>query len=366
MKLLLFSDLHLDTAFNWAGSRAGQARRRGIREVLRRICALAADSGVDALCCGGDLFEHDRLSPDTGEFLRDCFASLHPLPVLLAPGNHDWYGGASPYHLTEWSPNVTVFASASLSPVALAEGFTVWGGAHLAPAGTGNFLERFAVDRAGVNVALFHGSERGGLAWQGSDKFPHAPFDADEVPRCGLAHAFVGHYHKPQEAPFHTYPGNPDPLAFGEEGSRGPVLASFDGDGSVCREWFDVSASSMTDVEVDVNGATHSGQVRAALEAALAPLKGMVRATLRGELGPEVPVVPSDLETVAPWLDALVVRADKVAPAYEIDRIAEEQTARGQFVRDVSRAAALDPDERRRVLLTGLRAFDGSADLWVE
>ena len=31
---------------------------------------------------------------------------------------------------------------------------------------------------------------------------------------------------------------------------------------------------------------------------------------------------------------------------------------RGQFVRDVLAAAELDEDDRRRVLVTGLRAFD--------
>ena len=363
--MLLFSDLHLDAAFSWAGPAAGRARRRGIRETLQRICALGPETGADAICCGGDLFEQDRLSSDTAEFLRDCFESVHPLPVLLAPGNHDWYGAASPYHATDWSPNVTVFRSTSLLPHTLGDGFTVWGGAHLAPAGTGDFLDGFEVDRGGVNVALFHGSERGGLAWQGSDKFPHAPFSSEDVPRVGLDHALVGHYHRPSAAPSHTYPGNPDPLTFGEEGRRGPVLVSFGEAGAVQRDWFEVSSCSMTDVEVDIGGAVHSGQVRAALEAALSPLSGMVRATLRGELGPGVPVVPSDLESVAPWLEALVVRADKVLPTYDVEQIAQERTVRGQFVRDVLEAPDLDSEQRRRVLRTGLRAFDGSDDLWV-
>lgn len=363
--MLLFSDLHLDAAFAWAAPEAGRARRRGIREALRRICALGTETGADAICCGGDLFEQDRLSPDTAELLRDCFESVHPLPVLLAPGNHDWYGTASPYHCTDWSPNVQVFRTSSLLPHTLADGFTVWGGAHLAPAGAGDFLEGFEVGRGGVNVALFHGSERGGLAWQGTAKFPHAPFSSEDVRRAGLHHALVGHYHRPSAAEFHTYPGNPDPLTFGEDGRRGPVLVSFGDDGVVRRDWFDVSICPMVDVEVDVGGAVHSGQVRIALEEALSPLSGMVRATLRGELGPDVPVVPSELETVAPWLEALVVRADKVLPAYDFERIAQERTVRGQFVRDVLDASDLDPEQRRRVLVTGLRAFDGSDDLWV-
>ena len=40
----------------------------------------------------------------------------------------------------------------------------------------------------------------------------------------------------------------------------------------------------------------------------------------------------------------------------------DEQTIRGQFVRDVLSSDELDQDKRRRVLVTGLRALDGRGD----
>jgi len=61
-------------------------------------------------------------------------------------------------------------------------------------------------------------------------------------------------------------------------------------------------------------------------------------------------------------LDALVPRLGRVCVAYDYDRLAEEPTVRGQFVRDVLAAAELTEDERRRVLVTGLRALDGRGD----
>ncbi len=80
------------------------------------------------------------------------------------------------------------------------------------------FSTDFRVDRGGVSVALFHGSERGGFGLQGAAKVPHAPFTAEQIPRSGLAHALVGHFHRPALGRWHTYPGNPEPLAFGETG----------------------------------------------------------------------------------------------------------------------------------------------------
>ena len=77
MKLLLFSDLHLDTHFRWAGQDAARLRRRNLRATLTKIVELADELNVDALCCGGDLYEHERFAPGywrvpAGQFRRNC------------------------------------------------------------------------------------------------------------------------------------------------------------------------------------------------------------------------------------------------------------------------------------------------------
>jgi len=365
VRFVFFSDLHLDTGFAWLGNaRSARTRRQALRQTLQRIVALARDEGVDALLCGGDLYEHERVAPDTGAALRAAFASLHPMPVFLAPGNHDWYGRESLYRRGEWTDNVHVFSKPQLEPVTLADGFTLWGAGHTTPSGTRGFLDGFQVDRDGVHVALFHGSERDALREQGETKVAHAPFAAADIPRAGLHHAFVGHYHVPRQAPYHTYPGNPDPLAFGEEGVRGAVLARVHPDGRVERETRVVGFTSVHDVAVDVTGCVTGAEIADRVAATLAARTGFARVTLRGELAAQVDVHGMDLERTAPHLEAVVVRAGDLRPGYDLDAIASEPTIRGQFVRDVM-GAQLAGDARRRVLLAGLRALDGRDDLEV-
>ncbi|MBP2354632.1 DNA repair exonuclease SbcCD nuclease subunit [Kribbella aluminosa] len=362
MKLVLFSDLHLDTPFRWAGPELARARRRALRATLRRITDLASAEQVDALLCGGDLYEHDKFSPDTAQFLRDTFAELE-LPVYLAPGNHDWYGPTSLYRQVDWSPNVHVFTEDRLTPVELAEGLTLWGAAHRAPANTDGFLERgFTVGRGGVNLALFHGSEVARLRFEESGKAPHSPFSEEEIERTGLNHAFLGHFHNPRDAERHTYPGNPDPLTFGEGGERAAVVFTVAGNGTVTRDRRRVAVSEVHDRDISLDGVTHSGQIRDRVEAAVTGLSGVVRVTLAGEIAPGVDVHLADLAGVAPHLEALVPRLGRVGVAYDFATLAEERTVRGQFVRSVRAAADLDDDERRRVLITGLRALDGRTD----
>lgn len=364
MRLLLFSDLHLDTPFEWAPPPVARRRRQTLRDTLVRIVQLAAQLRVDALLCGGDLYEHDRFSPDSAAFLRTTLAELDPLPVYISPGNHDWYGPDSLYCRTPWSPNVHVFTSDRLEPVTLAAGLTLWGAAHRAPANTDGFLNGFAVDRSGVHLALFHGSERNGLTEQGAGKAPHAPFDAEQVERAGLHHAFLGHYHRPRDAHHHTYPGNPDPLTFGEDGERGAVLATVSADGTVTRHRHVVAISRMHDLELDITPCRSMQDVRAQVATALHGLTGSARLTFAGELQPELDLHLDSLPEAAPWMEAIVTRMGPVHAGYDLNAIAAEATVRGQFVRDVN-AATLDEDFRRRVLITGLRALDGRDDLEV-
>ncbi len=364
MKLVLFSDLHLDTVFAWTGDPdVARKCRDALRAALIKILELAKSISADAILCAGDLYEHDRFSPDTAAFLRRCFGEIE-LPVFIAPGNHDWYGPGSIYRGERWSPNVHIFSQTSLKPVELAEGLTLWGAAHCAPANTDSFLKDFHVNRGGINLALFHGSERTFIAQQGNRKIPHAPFDAEEIVRAGLQHAFVGHYHCPRDGQWHTYPGNPEFLSFGETGRRGPVVATIDSDGTIRRDRYCVSALKVHDVLVDVTGCSDRQDVIDRIELEITGMEGIARITLTGEMAAELDLRTNDLKEISPLLEATIIRLGDLRVAYDFPAIEKEPTVRGQFVRDVL-AASLPEDERRRILIIGLRSLDGRDDLEV-
>lgn len=365
MKLVLFADLHLDSAFAWAGAAgsAGRRRREALRRTLLRICDLARSERADALLVAGDLYETDRVTADTGDFLRGAFASLQPVRVFVAPGNHDWYGPASLWARVAWTPNVHVFTAPQLEPIALGDGVSLWGAAHCQPANTPGFLAGFARVGPGVHLALFHGSERASFAHQGAGKLLHAPFDADEIERAGFAHAFLGHYHRPKDAPRFCYPGNPDPLAFGEDGARGVVIASVGADGSVATERRAVGETEVHDVLVDASGCGNRHDVRECVRAAIAGRRGIARVRVVGDTPTDLELAPADLDDVLADFDACALRI-ALRPAHDLAGIARELTVRGEFVRAVQ-AAPLDAERRRRVLQTGLRALEGRSDLEV-
>lgn len=366
-KIVHFADLHLDAQFAWAGAHSDSARRRrqGLRDALLRIIRLAKEVEADAIFCGGDLYEHERATPDTASFLKEAFAESAPTRVFVAPGNHDYYGPDSLYALNDWSTNVHIFRKDQLRSIELAPGLTLWGGAHLARQGTANFLKGFHVSGGGMHLALFHGSERAWFSKQEDGKARHASFDAAEIPHAGFRHAFLGHYHRPRNAEHHTYPGNPDPLAFGEQGERGVVVATIRCDGSIERQRRTVASTAVYDLQLDVTGCPNQQAIRDRLKSRIDGLHGIARLTVRGDLQPGVHLREEDLQDeLANRFEAVRVQYADLRAGYDFDEISKEKTVRGQFVRDVLNSD-LSANKKRRVVTAGLRALGARNDLGV-
>ena len=217
---------------------------------------------------------------------------------------------------------------------------------------------------SGIHIALFHGAERSWFGEQGTEKQPHAAFDASEIEAAGLAHAFLGHYHRPKDAEFHTYPGNPDPLAFGEDGVRGGVVATISPDGRITRERHRVAVTEAHDLKLDVTGLANLQQILDRLEAKASSRSGFVRLTVRGEHAPTIDINESDLRDRLNNFEAAKIVFGDLRPTYNLESIRQEPTVRGQFVRDVF-GSELAEEEKRRVVVTGLRALEGRTELEV-
>ncbi|MBY8849672.1 metallophosphoesterase [Saccharothrix sp. MB29] len=264
---------------------------------------------ADALLCAGDLYEHERFSPDTAQFLRDVFESVD-MPVFLAPGNHDWYGPQSLYHQVQWTPNVHLFTEDRFVP-RVADGLTLWAPRTARPPTPTGSSSTSGSTAAGQPRPLPRLGERGdGVQESGNCRTRRSPRRRSET--AGIDHAFVGHFHTAR-TPNGTPIRQSGPADLRRVRGPGVVLFTVRDDGTVERERHDVSVSEVHDVEVRLNGVTHSGQVREQVIAAVTGLSRVARVTITGS-GAEVDIRPADLDAVAPHLDALVPRLGSITP----------------------------------------------------
>lgn len=360
--ILHTADVHLDRAFAGLGMVSGIAamRRQELREAVRRLVDLAIETRADAVTIGGDLYEHDRVTLDTGNFLAQQFARLAPTPVLISPGNHDPYVPDSLYRRIDWPANVTVFGSPELTPRALACGVTVWGAAHDGPEVRRNLVRDFRVSGEGPHVLLFHGSDAHAVP---DGKPAHAPFLPEELAASGADFALLGHYHRARiygEQPLFAYPGTPEPLDFAEEGEHYVLCLEIDERGAQ-PQLMPFGGVQYRTERIDVTNMMTSDEVRAAIASVSSP--GIVRVVLEGQLHPDVDLDLGALYNSCAEGFTFLDLVDRTYPGYDIEELAEESTTKGAFVRLLSGRAQLASKDERETLETairyGLRAFDG-------
>lgn len=350
MRLLHCADVHLDAAFRGLGREAAQRRRAALRQTFQNVVQLAGELKVDALTIGGDLYEDLYARQDVAHFLGEQLGGLS-VPVLIAPGNHDYWHPGSLYATHPWPDNVHIFSSNEFAPIDVG-GFRIFGIAHDKPKGTRNLLEGYKVPVGTPAVALFHGSERGQLPMQEEGKEDHAPFTEAEIERAGFQFALLGHFHTPRTTAQLVYPGNPEPLTFGEQGVRGAAEVDF-GPSVPNVKVHQVNTFALSDVEVDVTGCQHSDALLQRVREAMPAANDTgTRARLVGELALGVQIGPSELVKRLREGGRCVDVVFQVRPALDLEQLSQAPDIRGQFVR-----ALMDRDDFHSELVqSALRA----------
>jgi DNA repair exonuclease SbcCD nuclease subunit len=373
MQILHTADAHLDRAFSGAGmtSSMAAARRQELRDAFRRFVDLALELRVDAVTIGGDLYEHERSTLDTGNFLRQQFARLGEVPVIIATGNHDPYVPDSLYRRVDWPANVHVFGEPRFKPFqvlaatsALArEGrerpaqVTVWAAGHDGPDLRQNLIDGFGVPREGTHLLLFHGSDLNAVP---EGKRAHCGFRPADVGRTGAAFALLGHYHGARLSDRFAYPGSPEALDFSEEGPHFVLRLDVGADG-VRPELIPFGEVRYATQRLDVSAAQTSDDLRTGI-AAFGDREAIVRIVLEGQLQPDVDLDVRALYNACAERFRFLDLVDRTEPAYAFDELAQESTTKGAFVRLMrSRIEALAGEQRETAELAlrlGLQAFE--------
>jgi DNA repair protein SbcD/Mre11 len=356
-RVMLISDLGLDRPYLWATPEIAQSRRAAAKGVLVELLAEARRRSVDAIAIAGNMFNRNTVKPATMQWLVAALRSA-TVPVLITPGNEDFIGPLGGYSRHVWPENVVLFVEERMRPYELTNGVTIWGAANCQAHKPTSFLDGFRVDRAGVNLGLFHAAETSGHQRE-PELDPCAPFSESEVERSGLDHALVGHYRQPHLGRLHVYPGTPLAHEFGASPTGGGIIVTVNSDGSLGRERFAVSSPELHEVEVDVTGARSKTDVLRRFTLARSDRSGILRVRVMGDLSPGVVLRREDFLKSLP---------DQAIVVWEVQTdidptIAQEASIRGQFVRDVLGSHALPQEGRGRVLLIGLRALAGQDEL---
>jgi len=350
------SDLHLDTSFSAAGfpSRLGARKREAIRAALKRILEDARASSVDFVLVAGDLFEHDRVIPDTIQFLKCQFAGVSPVKIFISPGNHDPFVCDSPYNTESWPDNVHVFSQEEFSSVELEDaGVRVTGFGFNRALLAGRVFQRLpALPSDLVNVVVAHGSD---VSRVPAGKAAHGPFTADELVGRNVRYYAFGHYHQqrevslPADGTMAWYCGIPEGRGWDEEEGCGYLLVEIDGE-STRVESRPSAQFPLKTVRIECDGFTSREQIIEKIlehQGVSFDAGTILRVQLTGEVDPRLDLSIPEMEERLSGAALHIQWVDRTEPAIDFDALAGENTLVGRFLREISsRISEASGDER--------------------
>lgn len=244
------ADLHLGVRLS--GSRLGldaakiEVRRREMCGVLVRVVEAARERKVDLVLLPGDLSDSAEVGDDTANFLIETLNRLAPIPVFIAPGNHDYFSSSSFYNpesafcrsrgpsAPDWGGHIRIF------PPDAFEVFRCGEDGRIAVAGTAFAehgacpLESVPAPGDGINILLLHASLCDAAFIQTSEK-QVMPVTAAALAGLGYDYIALGHYHgmglvSGNGRLVGAYSGCPAATGLDETGEKGFILGTLPGD----------------------------------------------------------------------------------------------------------------------------------------
>lgn len=227
MKILHIGDFHLDSAFSGFDKEKADEKRAQLRECFTRALEIARERGVGLVLIAGDLFDSPFCTSNTRKTVFEAIEKVG-CPVVIAPGNHDYYNKNGTYADKSLPENAYVFTSGELGRFDFDElGVSILGYAFTSDRYEENPLSgEIPLSEQNVNILCAHTE-------LGAPYSKYAPISAGVISRAGFAYAALGHVHiapPPMRigASLVAYCGFPQGRSFDELGKGGAYIVDLD------------------------------------------------------------------------------------------------------------------------------------------
>ena len=222
MKLLHAADLHLDSPFAALRPEQAAERRRLQRQLPGVLAQLCREHRCDLWLLAGDVFDSDRVCPETLEALDRAFRDCG-VPVFVAPGNHDPYTEQSPWACHPWPENVHIFTGQQQCVDLPALGCRIWGAGFQTE--TCHEVLQPICRQATLEIGVFHADPE--------TPGPYRYLSRQDLKDCGLDYLALGHIHQPHlperiETTWYGWPGTAMGRGFDETGVHGAFLVTLE------------------------------------------------------------------------------------------------------------------------------------------
>lgn len=359
LRILHAADLHLDAPFAALDGDSAALRRREQRLLPDKLADVAIERHADLVLLAGDLLDSAQTYRETAQALAAALGRI-PAPVVIAPGNHDFYSPSSLYAASFWSDNVHIFRTESVERLELPN-VTVYGSAFTSTYRHSSPLQGFHhTDDGKPAVMVLHGDVE-----SPSDRY--CPISRREIADSGLRYLALGHVHacsglRREGETCWAYSGCTEGRGFDELGSKGGLWVTLEDDGSVTAELLPLCERKYEILDCDLTGKAPAAAIIETLERG--DPKNICRLILSGEA--DTLDLPALTELARPYRMSVSL-VDHTRIPQNLWARESEDTLTGLFLRELRRRLDNTADDTERAALEraarfGLAALENGED----
>lgn len=352
MKIMHMADFHLDSAFSGFEKSRAEEKREELRACFKRAMKIAKEKNVKLVLIAGDLFDTPFCSLSTRKAVFEAIAEAG-CPVVISPGNHDYYNKNGTYADEELPENAFVFTSNELGRFDFDDiGVSVIGYAFTSDRYEENPLAMdVPISKENINILCAH-------AELGAPLSKYAPINQNAILLHCFTYAALGHVHIAPE-PIRSgksliaYSGFPQGRSFDELGEGGAYVVDIDIETkSVTLERVVLSQTVYETEKMDVSGLGSDEDVIRKISRILSErgygenvaLRIKLTGSVLSEYSMDLARIESDPSL--PRLTLLQIKNESAA-TFDLDYLKTDMTVRGEVYRKLLTMLE-SPDEYER------------------
>ena len=186
LRILHSADWHLDSPFSGFSEKQRAFLKREQQKIPGKIADLCRREDCDLVLLSGDLFDGEA-SRDTLDILKAELKHCG-VPVLIAPGNHDFCAPGSPWLEDSWPQNVFVFTGGLESVTIAGLDCRIYGAGYQSMDCPGLLTDFRAEGEERYCIAVLHGDPT-------QKNSPYNPITTAQVRNSDLHYIALGHIH---------------------------------------------------------------------------------------------------------------------------------------------------------------------------
>ena len=331
MKFVHIADIHFDCPFTVLGGREnlGDIRRLEQRKIFKKIINYIKENNVDYLFIAGDLYEHNYIRKSTIDFINSLFSEISQTQIFITPGNHDPYLKNSYYETYNWSPNVYIQKEEAgvYSDDNIDVYLTSFNDFYMSELPIENIKIQ---NKEKTNILITHCDLNGSKDENG---FSYNPLLESKIKALNFDYVAMGHIHKSnyEENKNIIYPGSPISFGFDEPGEHGMVVGEINNK-ILYTEFIKLDDRIFTKYELCMDNVYSQEELIEQIYSLRLDKKNMYEIVLVGNRNFEINII--NIQKFINIENVLKIK-DNTKIGYDIEKIAQESSFRGIFVREV-------------------------------